>query len=154
MPAFKNGAWHHVVASLSNTAGMTLYVDGKKVGRRPGTTTAQDYSGYWRIGGDNLSSWPNKPSSGYLAGAIDDVAIYPTALSLAQVSAHYADGATVVANQAPHAEFTDSVDKRTGTFDATGSTDDGTITSYEWNFGTVRLPLPRLPRRRTSMGHR
>jgi PKD repeat protein len=27
------------------------------------------------------------------------------------------------------------VDKRTGTFDATGSSDDGTITSYQWNFG-------------------
>ena len=32
-----------------------LYVDGKKVGTNGGTTVAQPYSGYWRIGGD--SSW-------------------------------------------------------------------------------------------------
>ena len=133
--SFNNGAWHHVVATLSDTAGMTLYVDGKKVAGDTATKSAQDYSGYWRIGGDNLNGWSNRPSSDYFAGAIDDVAIYPTALSATTVGAHQAAGVAVVTNQAPDAAFTSSVDKRTGTFDATGSTDDGTITSYEWNFG-------------------
>lgn len=88
---FNDGSWHHVVASLSDTAGMALYVDGKKVGADAGTTSAQQYPGYWRIGGDNLGGWPNQPSSNYLAGNIDDVAIYPSALSLAKVQAHYVD---------------------------------------------------------------
>ena len=52
---------------------------------------AQDYTGYWRIGGDNLNGWPNQPTSNYLGGAIDDVAIYPTALPLSQVKTHYTD---------------------------------------------------------------
>ena len=34
---------------------MALYVDGQRIGHRPGTTTfGQAYTGYWRVGGDNL----------------------------------------------------------------------------------------------------
>ena len=143
--SYNDGVWHHIVASLSNTAGMTLYVDGKKVASDPGTTSAQDYAGFWRIGGDNLSGWPSRPTSDYFAGAIDDVAIYPTALSLTQVAAHYTDGSTVVPNQPPTAAFTNSVDKRTGTFDATTSSDDGTITSYDWSFGDGQTAKTTTP---------
>ncbi|WP_246136334.1 LamG-like jellyroll fold domain-containing protein [Leekyejoonella antrihumi] len=89
---YNDGSWHYVVASLDPTAGMTLYVDGKKVASNPSVTSAQDYSGYWRIGGDNLNGWPNQPSSNYFAGTIGDVAIYPTALTLAQIQTHYTDG--------------------------------------------------------------
>ena len=89
---YNDGDWHYIVASLDATRGMTLYVDGKKVSSNPGVTTAQDYTGYWRIGGDNLGSWPNTPTSSYFSGSIGDVAIYPTALSLAQVQTHYTDG--------------------------------------------------------------
>ena len=31
---------------------MKLYIDGKLVGTN-GQTDAQDYAGYWRVGGDN-----------------------------------------------------------------------------------------------------
>ena len=85
---YNNGAWHHVVGTLSGN-GMTLYVDGKKIGVNQGTTIAQDYTGYWRVGGDNLGSWPSAPSSAYFKGSIDEVSIYPTALTTAQVQAHY-----------------------------------------------------------------
>ena len=67
-----------IVATLSSTTGMALYVDGKKVGSTGGTTVGQPYTGYWRIGGDNLNGWPNQPASNYFSGAIDDVAVYPT----------------------------------------------------------------------------
>ncbi len=60
---------------------MALYVDGKRVGSRTDTTTGQAYTGYWRVGGDNLGGWPNQPTSNYFAGTIDEVAIYPTALT-------------------------------------------------------------------------
>ena len=33
---------------------MKLYVDGKRVGRDADTTAGQAYTGYWRVGGDNL----------------------------------------------------------------------------------------------------
>jgi len=88
--AYNDGAYHHVVATLSG-AGMALYVDGQLVGANTGTTSGQAYSGYWRVGGDSLASWPNAPSSGYFKGTLDDVAIYPTALTLQQVRQHFVD---------------------------------------------------------------
>ena len=57
----------------------------------PSTTSAQNFSGYWRVGGDNLNGWTNQPSSNLFAGTIDEVAVYPTALTPAQVAQHYAD---------------------------------------------------------------
>ncbi len=87
---YNDGNYHQVVASLSTT-GMVLYIDGKRIGTRSTPTSGQVYSGYWRIGGDNLAGWPSQPSSNFLAGTIDDVAVYPTALSLGQVRQHYND---------------------------------------------------------------
>src|SRR5699024_8584824 len=66
---FNDGQWHHVVASQS-AAGIELYVDGDLVAENAAVTTAQSYSGYWRIGGDNLNSWPDAPSSYNFDGAI------------------------------------------------------------------------------------
>ncbi|NTW40307.1 MAG: PKD domain-containing protein, partial [Cellulomonadaceae bacterium] len=81
--SFNDGQWHHVVASLG-TDGMRLYVDGKRVGQRSDTISAQSYNGYWRVGGD--SPWSG---AAYFAGDIDEVAVYPTVLSWQQVLDHY-----------------------------------------------------------------
>ena len=85
---FNDNQWHHVVATLGPN-GMQLFVDGTLAAGRTGTTTAWPFDGYWRIGGDNLTSWPSVPTSRYLNGQIDDVAIYPTVLPLSRVQAHY-----------------------------------------------------------------
>ena len=85
---YNDGQWHHVAAALSS-AGQQLYVDGLLEGADAGTTGAQSYSGYWRVGGDNLGGWPNAGSSQSFAGTVDDVAIYPTALSAAKIRQHY-----------------------------------------------------------------
>ena len=85
--AYNDGAWHHMVAT-QGPAGMSLYVDDKLVGTNP-VTTNQGYGGFWRVGGDNLNSWPNQPASSYFAGSVDDVAVYNTVLSAAQVDAHF-----------------------------------------------------------------
>ncbi|MEU6424859.1 LamG-like jellyroll fold domain-containing protein [Microbispora sp. NPDC046973] len=101
-PGFNDGKWHHIAASLSETAGMALYVDGRRVAQSAATTSAQQYNGYWRIGGDNLSGWPNQPTSSYLNGDIDEVAIYPSALSQDEVIDHYvASGRTSPIPPAP-----------------------------------------------------
>ena len=98
---YNDGSWHQVVAEMSS-AGMVLYVDGKKIGSRADTTTGQPYQGYWRIGGDNLGGWPNQPASSSFAGSIDDVSVYPTALPLAKVQAHFtASGRTIVTPTRP-----------------------------------------------------
>jgi len=44
--ALNDGQWHHVVGTLGSN-GMTLYVDGKKVGTNGGPTAAHPYTGYW-----------------------------------------------------------------------------------------------------------
>jgi PKD repeat protein len=85
---YNDGQWHHVVASL-DASGMALYLDGKRVSRDPGTTSAQSFLGYWRIGGDSLGGWPSQPANNNFTGAIEDVAVYPAALTLTQVQAHY-----------------------------------------------------------------
>ena len=62
---------------------MKLYVDGQLAATNP-QTQAQNYSGYWRVGGD--SAWSG---SAYFAGTIDEVAFYSTELSATQVMQHY-----------------------------------------------------------------
>ncbi|MTD12744.1 PKD domain-containing protein [Nakamurella sp. YIM 132087] len=99
--SYNDGQWHQITAQMSS-AGMKLYVDAKLVGQRSDVTTGQSYQGFWKIGGDNLGGWPNQPSSNYFAGAIDEVALYPTALTRQQVNAQWvAAGRTSVIPAAP-----------------------------------------------------
>ncbi|MFF1635008.1 LamG-like jellyroll fold domain-containing protein [Leifsonia sp. NPDC058248] len=99
--AFNDGQWHQVVASLGSN-GMRLYVDGKVVGSRTDITTAQDYAGYWRVGGDNLNGWPSQPNSNFFSGDIGQVAIYPTVLTPTTVVNQYvASGRTSPLKPAP-----------------------------------------------------
>ncbi|UOX99769.1 PKD domain-containing protein [Blastococcus sp. PRF04-17] len=126
-----DGNWHHVVATLSN-AGMMLYVDGVRVATRASTTVGPNYYGYWRVGGD--STWSG---SQWFDGRIDEVAVYPTALSQSQVAGHHTAGTSGgPVNQPPSASFTATPTDLTVAVNAAASTDaDGTITSYAWNWG-------------------
>ena len=95
---YNDGQWHYVVATYdaSNNSGsnLALYVDGRLVGTG-NSSSAQGYSGYWRVGGDNLNGWnldpwgsnsqgTTQPNSYYFNGTMADVAVYPTALSAAR----------------------------------------------------------------------
>jgi len=130
--SYNDNSWHHIVAT-QGPAGMTMYVDGTLVGTNS-DTVAQGYSGYWRIGGDNMNGWPNQPSSEYFSGQIDEVAIYQDALTADQASTHYrlAQGFT-----APTAQFSAVSQDLSATFDAAASSAPGsqTIASYTWDFG-------------------
>ncbi|MFD3653588.1 LamG-like jellyroll fold domain-containing protein [Streptomyces sp. NPDC058620] len=86
---YNDGNWHHVVAT-QGTGGMALYVDGQLRASNFLFTGNETSPGYWRVGGDNLGSWPSRPTSNFFAGQLDETAVYPTALSASQVSAHYA----------------------------------------------------------------
>lgn len=85
--SYNDGKWHQVIGT-QGPGGMALYVDGQKIGANP-TTTNQSYTGYWRVGGDNLDGWPSAPTSYYFNGTIDDVSVYDQALSRTQVAAQY-----------------------------------------------------------------
>ncbi len=99
--SYNDDQWHMVTATMSGQ-GMALYVDGVRVGRRSDTTEGESYLGYWRLGGDNLDGWPSRPNANNFVGAVDEVAIYPTALTQAQVLAQFeASGRTSVIPPAP-----------------------------------------------------
>ncbi|MFC6878195.1 MULTISPECIES: LamG-like jellyroll fold domain-containing protein [Actinomadura] len=136
-PGLNDGKWHHVVGTVDGTAGMKLYVDGKEAAADASATGGADYAGVWRVGGGNVAGWPDKPSSGYLNGTLDEVAVYPRALTAAQVSRHHGVGTGgAEPNKPPNASFTASCERLACAFDASGSSDpDGTIASYAWDFG-------------------
>ncbi|WP_051468096.1 LamG-like jellyroll fold domain-containing protein [Actinomadura oligospora] len=131
-----DGKWHHVAATLGSSAGMKLFVDGEQESADADTTFGQNYDGYWRIGGDNLASWPQAGSS-YFKGDIDEVAYYPSALTSAVLHRHFAVGTGLEKpNVPPVAAFDPSCAQLSCTFDAAKSTDaDGSIKSYTWDFG-------------------
>lgn len=134
-----DGKWHQVAATMKpggwfSPTVIRLYVDGKEVASRSGAS-AQNYSGYWRIGADGMQGWPNQPASNGLAGNYDEVAIYTSALSASQIKNHY-DLGSVAVNLPPKAEFTSSCDALACAFDASTSSDpEGKLTGYAWDFG-------------------
>ena len=134
---FNNGQYHHVVATLSND-GMQLYVDGTLRATRASTTVGPNYYGYWRVGGD--STWSGAQ---WFNGRIDEVAVYPTALSSGQIANHYSIGTTGggVSNVPPTASFTATPTDLDVAVDATASADsDGSIADYNWTWGDSSAP--------------
>lgn len=130
---YNDGRWHHVVSTLG-TSGMRLFVDGALVANDATVTRGEPYTGYWRVGGDNLSNWPGIPSSSYFSGSIDDVSVYPSALTLAQVQHHYAIG---LGQTPPVAAFRSQVNAASVSFDASETTTAAgqSVGSYAWDFG-------------------
>jgi PKD repeat protein len=130
--AYNDGTWHYVVGTIG-AGGGALYVDGVKVAASGSMIDTASWFGNWRVGGDSLVGWPSAPTNGYLAGSIADVAVYPTALSAAQVLLHF-NGTTVAST--PVSSFTATCTLLSCAFDGSGSSDTGgTITGYTWDFG-------------------
>ncbi|GAB3201009.1 hypothetical protein GCM10027261_34480 [Geodermatophilus arenarius] len=131
--AYNDGAWHHAVATMG-PAGMALYVDGALVGTKADTRSGQVFRGLWRVGGDGR--WVG--STDWFNGRLDEVAVYGTQLTAAQVQRHWTVGRTGTggANAAPTASFTPAATGLTASFDGRASVDpDGTIARYDWTFG-------------------
>ena len=87
--SYNDGQWHHIVASLSPTAGAMLYVDGNLAAFDAAMTAGESYSGYWRIGGDALGGVNGQPSNTNIQADIDEAAVYSTPLSARQIAEHY-----------------------------------------------------------------
>ncbi|QTE28898.1 LamG-like jellyroll fold domain-containing protein [Pengzhenrongella sicca] len=141
--AYNDGAWHHVVATLSS-AGQQLYVDGALRASRTDTVSSRSHStgrqgqtfrGYWRIGGDSSAIWPEAGAPDF-TGDIDEVAVYGRALTAAQVAAHFTTAGGTPTNQDPVASFASTADGLSVSVDASASADpDGSIAGYDWTFG-------------------
>ena len=128
--AYNDGKWHHMVAE-QGPGGMKLFVDAQLVGENP-QTGAQNYTGYWRVGGDRV--WAGA-SSNYFAGQIDEVAVYSRILSADERTDHFVKGGGRLPNVVPVADFTFEVNKTKVSFAAAASDSDGTVESYLWDFG-------------------
>ncbi|VXC10318.1 LamG domain-containing protein [Nocardioides sp. AX2bis] len=87
-----NNTWHYAVGTLSSTTGLRLYIDGALVDSDASVTSAQNYTGQWRIGWDNLASWTEIPASEYYQGSLAWAAVHTTALTPTQVQAIWAAG--------------------------------------------------------------
>lgn len=90
--AYNDGNWHQVVATMSPSTGMILYVDGTVVASNATYTTAETDTGYWRIGYDNLNGWVTAGTNYYFTGQMRFASVFSTVLTAAQVSAHYNAG--------------------------------------------------------------
>jgi PKD repeat protein len=143
--SYNDGQWHMVTASMSS-AGMALHVDGVQVGQRSDTTQGEAYLGYWRLGGDSLNGWPSTPNTRNFIGTVDEIAVYPTALSQSAIVAQYqatgrilaalAIGRAAAPNQEPIAAFSTTESNLKITADGSDSDDpDGSNASYKWDFG-------------------
>jgi len=90
--SYNDGGWHLADATFSAGTGMRLYLDGQLVASNSAVTSAQSYSGYLRVGYDNLTGWSSAPTSFFLAGSIDEVSAYATVLTATQIGYHYGAG--------------------------------------------------------------
>lgn len=91
-----DGKWHQAVATLAPSgtyAGMRLYLDGSLVASDTTHATPQNFNGYWRVGYDNIGSWPNSPSNYYFTGDLRYASVYSVVLTPTQVLKHYGAGA-------------------------------------------------------------
>ena len=127
LPSYADGAWHHVVATyVGSTKTVTVYLDGVAVGSPQVLTTALNTvlnSNGLAIGHDLNNG------TTLLSGSLDEVAVYPVALSAAQVSAHFsASGGS--RPTAPGAV--------TATAAANGA-------SVSWTAATATVPAGQLP---------
>jgi hypothetical protein len=86
--SYNDDAWHQVVISATSGGALRLYVDGVD---RANTTTARSASTSNRflvVGANDLSGTPGQ----FYTGTATAVSLYNTALSAAQVLAHYNAG--------------------------------------------------------------
>lgn len=70
--ACNDGEWHRAVGMVG-PAGLTFWMDGKRVGNDPVAVKAQNYIGYWRMGfSSKMGDWPHPFSARYFKGDLDE----------------------------------------------------------------------------------
>ena len=72
--AWNDGEWHHIAARHSASLGIKLFVDGVAVATSSVSGPAS-YSGYWRVGYENITPWNMPITSEHFLGEIDEVTV-------------------------------------------------------------------------------
>jgi YD repeat-containing protein len=83
----QDGLWHQVALTYDGSTTVTAYYDGASIGK--GTLPGGALN--TQSGGLLLGQSPPSQSQGPYGGLLQEVAIYPTAVSAARVRAHYAE---------------------------------------------------------------
>ena len=88
-----DGKWHHLVVTYDGSSGgmIAAYIDGQLFGSR---TISSSLSTTLSVQGLMMGSDPTDPNmtGDLFKGSMDELAIYPTALTAAQIAAHYSAG--------------------------------------------------------------
>ena len=82
--------WHFAAAAYSSGTA-SLYIDGALQGTLS-AGPAQSYSGYWRVGGGSTNGWPQGVFFTSFDGLVDEVRLYSSVISAAEVRELYAAG--------------------------------------------------------------
>ncbi len=128
--AYNDNEWHQVVATLSGQTA-ELYVDGVRVGRRTDINDPDVFIGQWRLGWDRTYGWPNATHPPY-TGDLDEVAIFPRALSPDQIRQQHDVGRGITGEPA-------GVDRLAGTNRFSTAADVATETGYPTGLDTVYI---------------
>ncbi len=88
--AINDGRWHHLVATRNQGATVEIFVDGVARGTTTTNNNALNGNPSIMIGGNVLDSR-------YFAGLIDEVAYYPSVLSVDRIKAHFQAGSSSAA---------------------------------------------------------
>jgi len=85
---YNDNIWHYIVGTFgSEGSTIRLYVDGVSVATGV-AAFAQNYTGWWKIGGINLNLWTNGVN-GYYTGNIAAAHVYNRGLSASEVLQNY-----------------------------------------------------------------
>lgn len=92
---YNDGKWHFVVATMSESHGGQIYMDGQLVasnGNGGGISNWAYYPAYWRIGNGDFAVWGLGASSAGWNGLVEDFRFYTVILDSSQVSTLFANG--------------------------------------------------------------
>lgn len=92
--AINDGRWHHLVATRTQGANVEIFVDGVSRGTTTTNDNPLDGNSVINIGGNTLDSR-------YFNGLVDEVAYYPTVLSVDRIRAHFLAGSVATAVPVP-----------------------------------------------------
>jgi len=98
-----DGNWHMAAATMSTTAGMSLYIDGVLVGTNANTVSeTETKASYWRVGCGNLAGWGGDWTGGGAPannaadnlnypfnGSLDEATVWLTSLTSTQIAFLY-----------------------------------------------------------------
>ncbi|MBZ5739515.1 PKD domain-containing protein [Nocardioides mangrovi] len=145
---WNDGKWHQVVGTYDGGTTISLYVDGQPVGSTVTTRAAAGLaSSYLRVGYADMSQLQQLgvfgrnfyqrvwPATSYWQGTVDEATAFDYTLTPEQIQSMFASGVGGEGNQPPVAAFSSTTNHLTASFDATGSSDDSAIASYDWDFG-------------------